>query len=307
MMGCSGMKQAETKASVLSKEVMETSISSNLSYLASDALMGRQTGSAGIEKAAVFIESHFREQGVKPYFQSYRDSFQVKDQVGYNIVGVLEGTDPQLKQEYIVIGAHYDHVGVKASQAEDNIYNGANDNASGTAAVMELAKYFSDKKLKRSLLFTLFSAEEMGLVGAKQLAARFKKENTKIQLVLNVEMVGVPMENKTYSAYLTGYHHSDLAQDFNAYAGGEVLGYLPQAAQYNLFKRSDNYPFYQELAIPAHTISTFDFTNYSHYHGEEDEFELMDVTHMADLVREMIPGIRGIANTEDGDIKLLKE
>lgn len=289
------------------KQVSETSISSNLSYLASNELEGRQTGTEGIEKAAEFIEAHFEQNGVKPFFRTYRDSFQVKDRVGYNIVGVLEGKDPELKHEYIIIGAHYDHVGIKKSDAEDSIYNGANDNASGTAAVMELAKYFSDKDHKRSLLFTLFSAEEMGLVGAKKLASRFKQENVDIYLMFNIEMIGVPMTDKAYSVYVTGYKNSNLARRFNQHAGDDILGFLPQAAEYNLFRRSDNYPFHQELDVPAHTISTFDFTNYSHYHGVDDEFQLMDIPHMADLVRKLIPGLEGIANSEEREIKLMKE
>src|SRR5699024_10965216 len=105
----------------------------------------------------------------------------------------------------------------------------------------------------------LFSGEEEGLIGSMHLAKRLKKEKVQVYVMLEYEMIGVPMKNKSYLAYLTGFHKSTLAKTFNKHAQKEVLGFLPQAQYYQLFKRSDNYPFYRFLNIPAHTLSTFDF------------------------------------------------
>ncbi|GHA40667.1 peptidase M28 [Salinimicrobium marinum] len=295
----SGSENFSGEVSVVESEVSET-----LQYLASDELQGRNTGSEGIEKAAVYIENIFRKNNIKPYFETYRDSFETKGTTGYNVVGFKEGKDPQLKDEFIIIGAHYDHIGQGETVGNDSLANGANDNASGTTAVLELAKYFADMDTKRSILFTLYSAEELGLVGSSHLAQKLSGENIDLYVMFNIEMIGVPMKDKSYSAYLTGYELSNLAEKFNEYAGAEVVGFLPQAKEYSLFRRSDNYPFYQEFEIPAQTISTFDFTNYEYYHHVDDEFELMDAGHMTKLIEEIIPGIARMANTPTKEIKM---
>ena len=284
--------------------ISEAEVSDMLEYLSSEELAGRKTGSEGLEKAAVFIEDLFQENDVKPYFETYRDSFEVQGITGYNVVGFKEGTDPDLKDEVIIIGAHYDHIGKGEPVGGDSLAEGANDNASGTTAVLELAKYFSNVDTGRSILFTLYSAEEMGLVGSKFLAQRLKQEQLDLYVMFNIEMIGVPMEGKSYMAYLTGYERSNMAEKINEYAGSEVVGFLPQAQEYNLFNRSDNAPFYEAFEIPAQTISTFDFTNYEYYHHVDDEFEHMDTAHMVDLIEGIIPAIEKMANTETQEIKM---
>ena len=284
--------------------ISEEEIGRILEYLSSDELEGRQTGTAGIEKAAVFIENYFSENGIEPFYQTYRDSFEVKSLDGYNIVGYLEGTNPELKDEVIIIGAHYDHVGSAKAVNGDTVANGANDNASGTTAVLQLAKYFAANKPKRSMIFALFSAEEMGLVGAKELAKKMKAEALDLYLMFNIEMIGVPMTGKDHMAYLTGFEKSNLAEKFNEYAGNQVLGFLPEAKQYNLFQRSDNYAFFEEFGVPAQTVSTFDFTNYEYYHHVDDEFEHMDLGYMEQLIEALIPGITRMANSPEMEIKM---
>lgn len=284
--------------------ILEKEVSAALEYLSSDELEGRKTGTPGIEKAARYIENVLETNGIKPFFKTYRDTFEVKGVTGYNVVGMIEGTDPILKDEFVIIGAHYDHVGQGKPVDGDTIANGANDNASGTVAVLELARHFSAKAPKRSILVTLFSAEEMGLVGAKELAKDLKAQGIDLYTMFNIEMIGVPMAGRDYKAYLTGYEASNMAEKFNEYSGQEVLGFLPEAKQYNLFQRSDNYPFYEEFKIPAQTISTFDFKNYPYYHHVDDEFEHMDTSHMKDLIEALIPGLSAMANTSEKEIKL---
>lgn len=285
-------------------EISEADISRDLEYLASDELRGRETGTEGIEKAASYIENQFEEANIKPYYQTYRDSFEVNGKYGYNLVGVLEGTDPQLKTEYIILGAHYDHIGMDKVVAGDSIANGANDNATGTVSVMELARHFSKVgSNKRSIMFILFSAEEMGLEGSKHSASKLKNEGLDLYAMVNFEMIGIPMQGKDYQAYLTGYEKSNMAEKFNTYSGANILGFLPQAKEYNLFQRSDNYPFFQQFQVPAQTISTFDFTNYDYYHHVSDEAENMDYAHMANLIDSVIPGLTKMINSEEKEIK----
>lgn len=283
------------------------SVAKTLSYLASDELEGRDTGSEGIEKASVFLENMLKENGVKPYFKTYRDTLSNFNKTAYNIVGYMEGTDPKLKNEFVIIGAHYDHIGKIAAVNGDDIGNGANDNASGTTAVTEVMKYFAkEKNNKRSLLFVFFSAEEKGLLGSKHLAKKLKSQNMDLYFMFNFEMIGVKMNRDDMLLYLTGFGRSNMAQKMNEYADEKLIGYIPAETQYQLFRASDNYPFYNEFEVPAQTVSTFDFENFDFYHKPDDEFELMDPTHMANVVNKMIPVLEKMMNAETKEIQLKK-
>lgn len=275
-----------------------------ISYLASDELMGRDAGTEGINKAAAYIEDLLKSHKIAPYFSSYKDTLSNFDLPTYNIVGYLEGTDADLKNEFVVIGAHYDHIGIIAPVAGDSIANGANDNASGTTTVLEFARYFGKARSnKRSIIFALFSAEEKGLLGSKHLAQRLSDEQLDLYAMLNFEMVGVPMTDKDYLMYLTGYEKSNLAEVSNGYANENLVGFLPTAQEFNLFMRSDNYAFHTELGIPSQTFSTFDFTNFDHYHKVGDEVSIMDFEHMANVVNKTIPVLEGIINNPTKEIK----
>ncbi|PKD16464.1 peptidase M28 [Salegentibacter salinarum] len=296
----------EVKTS-LNTNVQQAEVEELLYYLSSNELKGRQTGKEGIELAAQKIESIFKESGIEKYFDTYRHNFEIDGVKGFNVVGMLEGNDPELNDEFIILGAHYDHIGIQDPVEGDSIANGANDNAAGTVAVVELAKKFAEiDNNKRSIMFVLFSAEEMGLVGAKKIAQRLKQDELDLYALFNFEMIGIPMNDKDYIGYLTGYENSNFAEKFNEYSGKKVLGFLPQAKEYNLFKRSDNYPFFEEFNVPAQTISTFDFTNYDYYHHVADEAEKLDITHMTNVIESVIPGILKMTNTSEKEIKLSK-
>lgn len=288
--------------------ITEESIKTSMSYLASDELEGRATGSVGIEKAAVFIENYLKSNGIKPYFETYRDSFKLRELDGYNIVGMIEGNDPTLKKEFIILGGHYDHIGKGKTVDGDSIANGANDDASGTIAAMELGRYFSKTKAnKRSILITLYSAEEMGLKGSGHLAERLKKAGINAYTMINFEMIGVPRTVDKSMAYMSGYERSNFAEILNKYAGEEVVGFFPKAKDFNLFMRSDNFPFFKELNIPAHAISTFDFTNFDYYHHVDDEADKMDYAHMVSFINKMIPALEGMMNAPTKEVILNDE
>lgn len=283
----------------------EEAIHEHISYLASDELAGRDVGSKGIDLAASYLSEEFKSYGIQPFFTSYRDSFKNGDSYFYNVVAYLEGTDENLKEELFVVGAHYDHIGFngEGKSAEDSIANGANDNASGVASVLELARFFALNPPKRSVMFVLFTAEEIGLLGSKHLAKRLKNMDQSIYAVFNIEMVGVPLVKQDYSAYFTGYKMSTFADRFNHYSGKKTLGFLPKAAEYNLFKRSDNHPFYTEFNVPSQTICTFDFTNFEYYHHVKDETQYIDLKHMKSLISELSLGLFGLLNESESSIK----
>ncbi|MEO5788006.1 MAG: M28 family metallopeptidase [Gelidibacter sp.] len=274
-------------------------------YLASDELEGRATGSEGIEKAAVYIENKLKSYKVQPYFDTYRDYYKANGLDASNVVGYIEGNDPVLKNEFIILGAHYDHIGIVKAVVGDSIANGANDDASGVAAVLAMARYFATKKnIKRSILFTLYSGEEIGLLGSKHLAERLKEQHINLYAMINFEMIGVPMVDKNYEAYFTGHDLSNMATKMNDYVGYTLLDELPKAKEFQLFYRSDNYPFYKAFNKPSHAISTFDFTNFDHYHEVGDEAGLMDYEFMADLVNKLIPAFETMSNSTTQEIKM---
>ncbi|MGB7394637.1 MAG: M20/M25/M40 family metallo-hydrolase [Pricia sp.] len=309
-----------------------------MDYLASDELEGRDTGSEGIAKAADLIEAIFVKNGVQPYFESYRDTLSnYNDGIAYNMVGVVDGNDSILKNEYIIVGAHYDHLGrIEVGNAQsgqngeqgengeqvgnreqgenaenmgrgedgDDIANGANDNASGTTTVLELARYFGNSQSnKRSIIFALFTAEEKGLVGSRHLAQKLKQEGMDLYTVLNYEMTGVPLVDKDFLVGLTGYEMSNMAEVANGYSDETYVGLIPKAKELNLFKRSDNFPFHEIFGVPSQTFFTFDFTNFDHYHQVGDETSEMDYEHMANVVNKSVPVVEGIANAASKEIK----
>lgn len=277
-----------------------------VTFLASDDIEGRDTGSEGIDAAATYVEKQLKAFGVKPFYETYRDNFKAKELDAFNVVGFLEGTDVKLKDEVVIIGAHYDHIGYRSKPVEnDSIGNGANDNATGTATVLAMAKYFSARKNnKRTIVFALFSAEEMGLLGSKHLAKRMKSENVNLYTMINFEMMGVPFADRDYQAMISGYDLSNMAEVLNNHAGSKVFGRSEVAVKYNLFKRSDNYPFYEEFKVPAQTLSSCDLTNFDFYHHVDDEADKMDYKFMASIINDMVPAIEGMINAETQEIKM---
>ena len=173
---------------------------------------------------------------------------------------------------------------------------------------MEFGKHFANSKTnKRSILITLYAAEEMGLKGSAHLAKRLKDNGLNAYTMINFEMIGVPRSEDKTMAYMSGYNRSNFAPILNKYAGEEVVGFFPKAKEFNLFFRSDNFPFYKEFNMPAHAISTFDFTNFEYYHHVDDEADKMDYNHMASFINKMIPGLEGMMNAPTKEVTLSDE
>lgn len=298
--------KSDSKIIEVNYKVSETEISDFLKYLSSDELEGRETGTKGIEKAAVFLEDFLKKNNIKPYFKTYRDTLTNFKTPAFNIVGVIEGTDPELKREFVVLSAHYDHIGIEKKEQADKINNGANDDASGVTSVAAMAKYFAKTKAnKRSMLIAFFAGEEKGLLGSKSLVQKLKKENFNLYTQLNIEMIGVPMK-RDYLAYITGFDKSNMASKINEYTGKNTIGFLPKEAEYELFYRSDNYSFYDVFKKPCQSISTFDFENFDFYHHVSDEFKLMDIPHITAFTQELLPAVTHIAVSPTQEITMNK-
>jgi len=300
---------SQGQISIENHEMSASEIKSMVGFLAADNVEGRDTGSHGIEQAALYIEKKLLSYDVTPYFSTYRDSFKINDLEAYNIVGYLEGIDSILKKEVVLIGAHYDHIGFRARPVtNDTIANGANDNASGTATVLAMAKYFgATKNNKRSIIFALFTAEELGLRGSRHLAERLSTDKLNLYTMINFEMMGVPFLDRDYQVFATGHDLSNMAEVLNKYAGNKLVGKSEEAAKFNLFKRSDNYAFYEQFNIAAQTISSCDLTNFDFYHHVDDESDKLDYEHMASVVNKFLPTLERMINSEVQEIKMNNE
>lgn len=248
--------------------------------LASDEMKGRDSKSGGYAKAAGFVEDYFQKHNIQPFYPAYRDSLMTDSLWSYNVVGSIGKYDPNKKT--VLIGAHLDHIGIK-EQEGDSINNGANDNATGSTAVLQIASFLSQKKWKQNVVVALFADEEKGLKGAYHLAERMKKEQVDLAYMVNFEMLGITLTTGANQVYMTGYNLSDMADKMNAISPNFVQ-FLPQAKEYNLFRRSDNYAFYEAFGVPAQTLSTFDFKNYGHYHKAGDEAEKMEIDNMNTVI-----------------------
>ena len=179
----------------LMAQTQQKRLEQHLYYLASDTLRGRFAGSEDAMKAAEYIVKQYEEMGVEPFYESgYIQSFTntlIGDRMTFNnVIACIPGADPALKDEYVIIGAHYDHLGVKNGK----VYNGADDNASGTAAVIEIARQLKARQseLKRSVIIVNFDGEELGLFGSNAFAQRLSKEKKikKVCLMMSIDMVG---------------------------------------------------------------------------------------------------------------------
>ncbi|MEP4531620.1 MAG: M20/M25/M40 family metallo-hydrolase [Cyclobacteriaceae bacterium] len=253
-----------------------------ISKLSSDELQGRKPGTNEYEITLKYVESFLNENDIKTYFEgTYRDTVTVRGRTSSNIVAFIGKKDPSKK--HIIIGAHLDHLG-KSFNSRDNIYNGANDNASGVAAVLQTAKVLNQLQFDQNIIIVLFTEEESGLLGSKRLAKRFKKEKINLAYMLNFEMIGKTLTSGSNQVYLTGYSKSNCASKMNEMIDFEFVKFLPAEVTYNLFRRSDNYSFYKKFKVPCHSISTFDFRNYGHYHKESDEVELLDIKNTNDVI-----------------------
>lgn len=209
-----------------------------------------------------------------------------------NVVGVLPGKSK--KDEFVIFSAHYDHLGIgKPNAAGDSIFNGANDDAAGTTAVMMLANYFSKiKDNERTLIFVAFTAEEIGGFGSRYFSNQIDVE--KAVAMFNIEMIGTESTWGKNSAYITGFEKSDFGKILQQNLVGSAFKFEPDPyPKQNLFYRSDNATL-AALGVPAHTISTSQMDVDKTYHTQEDEVETLDLENMAAIIRAIAISSKGI-------------
>jgi len=286
----------------------------DISVLADDAWEGRQTCTPGNDSAAVYIASRFADLGLEPlgrrgrqsgprarsrpdnYFHAYTARPAVRVHEGLssceaqNVAAVIGGSDPALAHEYVVIGAHFDHLGrgtfgALDPELGDAIRNGADDNASGTAAVLELARLFAAQGTRRSLIFVTFSGEEWGLLGSQEFAEKSLPAG-RAQAMVNFDMVG-RLRNDTLLVYGTGTALEMVRIIDSANTTGLRLAKIPDG-----IGPSDHRSFYSRNIPVLHL-----FTNtHADYHRASD-----------DAVRINAPGTAKVVDYAQRVIRLLAD
>ena len=286
------------------------SVMRDIRALASDALEGRGTGTPGNDSAAVYIAGRFAQLGLAPAFTAgdgrlcasvtgstprcdgrFVQSFVARSVAAMhaglpaemptqNIAAMVRGTDPALRDEYVILGAHMDHLGRSSLGALDPespnaIHNGADDNASGTAAVIELARLLRRNPPKRSVIFVAFSGEELGLLGSQYFVEHLPVPLDKVRAMLNFDMVGRMRDDKVivYGA-LTAQEMNDIIARANSVAPLQVT------ATGDGFGASDHSSFYAKNLPVLHF-----FTNvHDDYHRASDDTDKINATGVARVV-----------------------
>lgn len=297
-----------------------------LSVLADDSMQGRGTATEGGDRAAKFIAAQMKRIGLKPggdsgYFQRVPlglrngrpyglasfaafDSLP-KDQrrMAVNVIGVIPGykgildrvtrEDVPAADSVVLIDAHYDHLGIGRPVNGDSIYNGADDDGSGTVAVLEIARTIHlDDPHRRTLVFILTTGEEVGLLGTNWYVAHPYSPLGRMVANLEFEMIGRPdsLAGGPGHAWLTGYNRTTMGQIFHD-AGLPIVP-DPRPCQH-FFTRSDNKAF-ADAGIPAQTLSTFNL--HADYHRPSDEISKIDFVHMAKVIDAGVHAVRDLAD-----------
>jgi Iap family predicted aminopeptidase len=310
-----------SEAFVQEPDISVKEVSRIINVLASDSLRGRGNYTRDLFKAAHFIAKEFAKDSLQPFEDtlSYMHAFSketdqekwidadsnlIPENVLLNVVGVLKGRSKP--EEMIVFSAHYDHLGyIKKKKRGDSIYNGANDNASGTTAVLALAHYFAQKAdNERTLVFCAFAGEELGLEGSKLFSEI--ADPSKIVAVLNIEMIGRCDFAGRNAFFVTGADYSGLKDILKKNLKGSPVKIVREPREDRmLFQRSDNLHFALQ-GIPAHSIMCSD-DGESCYHSPCDEPERMDLENMTRIIRAIAKASKTLVDGSEKPLRITRK
>lgn len=263
----------QAAVSPTSKVIDAKTLLSDLKILSADDMQGRMAGTEGGAKAREYVLKRFKESGLQMLGDSYLQPFEFATRAGAkingtNVMGYIKGK--KNPDKYIIITAHYDHIGVRNGE----VYNGADDNASGTSALFAMAKYFSKNKPKNSLIFVAFDAEEMGLQGAKKFVEKLPVKKESVLLNINMDMVSRNDKNELYASGTR--HYPNLKPHLEKLAASKnikiklLLGHdQPSPPQDDWTNQSDHFAFHQ-AKIP---FIYFGVEDHKDYHRATDEFQ----------------------------------
>ncbi|MDR0287913.1 MAG: M28 family peptidase [Clostridiales bacterium] len=278
-----------------SQATLEERLKNHVYTLAADSLMGRKAGSEFAKKAADYIAAQWEEIGITPLTgESYFMPFMSDKYC--NLAGIIESDDPLLKDEYIIVGAHYDHIGIKTKNGITSIYNGADDNASGVATVIELGRNLKaiQPSLRRSVILIAFDAEELGLYGSNDFSENPPVPLENIKLMMSIDMVGWYKVSGYVKYYGTGtikngnrLLHDELLMPDN-------LHVKTQNFERSLLTGTDTHGFAGK-GLPTLYVTT---GLKSPYHKPEDMADLIDYNGMA-LITEHLTNVVASLSQDD--------
>ena len=275
--------------------ISKADVTRTVSVLAADDMEGRASFTPAIGRAADFIADEFKQAGLA-YFEgaSFRQTFTAKNgKELFNVVGVLKGKSKP--EEVIVFSAHYDHIGIIKPVGQDSIANGADDDASGVAAVISLAKAYA--KLgnnERTLVFVTFTAEEIGGFGSQYFSKQI--DPASIIAMINFEMIGKDSKFGPKSVFITGYERSDLGEIMQNKVKNTDFNFHPDPyPQQRLFFRSDNATL-AKLGVPAHSFSTVQLPTDTYYHTVKDEVETLNMDNIVSTIKAVLIGAEDLVN-----------
>ncbi len=237
-----------------------------------------------------------------PTTYTFQAKHEIEEQLLSNVVGIIPGRT--LPKEYVIFSGHYDHLGIDSKNAvnNDSIFNGANDDAAGTTAVMLLANYYRTmNNNERTLIFAAFTAEEVGGYGATYFSKQFNPDDVKA--MFNIEMIGTESKWGANSAYITGFEKTDMGKILQQNLAGTNFNFYPDPyPDQQLFYRSDNATL-ARLGVPAHTISTAKMenppNNEPNYHKVSDEIGTLNIPNMTQIIRSIALSARGIVSGKE--------
>jgi hypothetical protein len=284
-------------------------------FLASDAMGGRGSGTHDELVAAEYVASDLMQYGIEPaaagngdpsagelgeYIQPVQVSLNVRGELRSvstrNVLGILRGSDPRLANQVVLLSAHLDHLGTIPSRAArgDAIFNGADDDASGVTAVLELARALAARpRPKRTVMFALFGSEELGDIGSNYFLEHPPLPLEQIVANLEFEMIGrSDPVIAPHTLWLTGYERTDLGPELVKH--GAPLVADPRPTQ-NFFWRSDNFALAKK-GIVAQTVSSFGL--HKDYHQPSDDIAHLDLGHMVEAIGSMIAPVGWLVNSD---------
>ena len=273
--------------------------------LSSDEMQGRAIYTAGIDKAASFIESEFKTIGLKPLEgeTGFRQVFEREGKPLFNVVGMIPGKSKAA--ELVVFSGHYDHLGIVKGDEQDSIANGADDDASGITAMIALAKYYKAlNNNERTLIFVAFTAEEMGGFGSRHFSKKLNPDN--VVAMFNIEMIGKESKFGKNTAFITGFDKSDFGKILQKNLTGTEFAFHPDPyIRQNLFYRSDNATL-AALGVPAHTISTDQIDTDKFYHTVKDEYSTLDTENILATIKAIAKSAISIIKGTDTPTRIPK-
>ena len=274
------------------------SLKKHVAILASDSLEGRGFGFSGKQMAVNYIAREFKLAGLKSLTDNYLQYFIHKTALvkveGINIIGIVEGSDPVLRNEYIVIGTHYDHLGWEMKEGKKIIYNGADDNASGVASIIEIGGYLAENQnlLKRSVIIVAFDGEEIGLFGSSAFLKEKIADPVDIKIMFSLDMVG--MFEKNGGLELNGMNSMINGEKLAEKISNESSVKITKTAN-SIEMRTDTWSFAKQN-IPAVHVFTGEK---SPYHKPEDDSDLLDFNGMVKVNEFMCDLIKDLSNEDE--------